>query len=271
MTTCAALASARQSIGNVPLTLWKSDIADIYHLLPVSLHWQVKQIVTIDGEHYVDHNLYFGSSASPGIIISFNSLVGWIAKNVKDIKYLFEYVDNSSGCNLLGDTLFYEPYGMYFPSNQTQLLQLWDELGIPHKPHKQIFGCPLTIISIEVNANRMTLTFAQESKQHLGDELKFWVTKPPKSSSGSFKLKYWECLTGWFNWALNVYPSLRPMLSNVYTKMNGKHNKEQHVYINNAIRDDFMWALSHIERSSSVQQFKSISWTPSLADFRNLL
>ena len=261
------LLSARQSIGNVPITLWKSDIADAYRLLPVSRHWQIKQIVTIDGERYVDHNLCFGSSASPGIFISFNSLVGWIAKNVKGLDYLFEYVDDSSGCNLLGDTLFYEPYGKYFPSNQTRLLWLWDELGIPHKPHKQVFGCPLTIIGIEVDPNRMTLTLPQESKQRLVEELKFWVAKPPKSSSGSFKLKYWERLTGWFNWALNVFPFLRPALCNVYAKMNGKHNKEQRVYINNAIRDDFLWALSHIERSDGVQLFKSISWSPSVADF----
>ena len=48
------LLDTRRSIGNVPLTLWKSDIADAYRLLPVHPLWQAKQIVTVDGERYVD-------------------------------------------------------------------------------------------------------------------------------------------------------------------------------------------------------------------------
>ena len=77
------LLDAQQSIGNVSLTLWKSDIADAYRLLPMSPFWQLKQVITIDGKHYIDRNLAFGSSTSPGIFISFNSLVAWIAKYVK--------------------------------------------------------------------------------------------------------------------------------------------------------------------------------------------
>jgi hypothetical protein len=261
------LFDVRRSIGNVSLTLWKSDIADAYRLLPMSPHWQVKQIITIDGRRYVDHNLAFGSSASPGIFISFNSLVAWIAKNVKGIDYIFDYVDDSSGCNLLGDTLFYEPYGKFLPSNQTRLLLLWDEIGIPHRPHKQIFGSPLTIIGIDVDPNRMTLTLPQEARSRLVNELQFWISKPPKSSSGSFKLKHWQRMAGWFNWALNVFPLLRPALNNVYAKMRGKDKRDQRVYINNAIRDDLIWALSHIEKSDGVHLFKSFSWTPSLADY----
>ena len=261
------LLDARLSIGNVPLTLWKSDIADAYRLLPVSPYWQLKQVVTIDEERYIDRNLAFGSSGSPGIFISFNSLVGWIAKNVKLINYILEYVDDSSGCNLHGDTLYYEPYGLFLPTSQTKLLLLWDELGIPHKLRKQVFGCPLTIIGINVDANKMTLTLPQDVKSKLIEELKFWASRPPKSSSGSFKLKYWQRMAGWFNWALNVYPLLRPTLNNFYAKMNGKSNREQRVYINNAIWDDFLWALSHIERSDSVHLLKSFSWSPSLADF----
>jgi hypothetical protein len=73
---------------------------------------------------------------------------------------------------------------------------------------------------------------------------------------------------GWLvNWALNVYPLLRPALNNVYAKMEGKRNRDQRVYVNNAIRDDFLWAVNHLRHSSGVHILKSISWTPSLADF----
>ncbi|KAF8809398.1 hypothetical protein BYT27DRAFT_7222352 [Phlegmacium glaucopus] len=140
----------RRSIGNVPITMWKSDISKAYHLLPVHPAWQIKQINTVNGLHYVDRNLAFGSSASPGIFISFNSLIAWIAKYEKLFDYLANYVDDSSGCDLDGNTLLYEPYQCYLPAHQKQLLDLWDELGIPHKCHKQVSGCPLTIIGIDV-------------------------------------------------------------------------------------------------------------------------
>ena len=126
---------------------------------------------------------------------------------------------------------------------------------------------PLTIIGISVDAQRMTLTLPDDAKKWLIDELKFWIQKPPKLSSSSFKLKYWEWMAGWFNWALNVYPLLCPELNSVYAKTSRKQNREQRIYINNAIRDDFLWALTHIENSDGIHLLRSFSWCPSLADF----
>ena len=163
----------QQSAGNVPLTLWKFDIADAYCLLPMHPVWQIKQIVTVNGQCYVDRNLSFGSSGSPGIFISFNSLVVWIAKNVNNISFILDYVDDFSGCNLHGDTAFYPPYARELPIDQCHLLLLWDELSIPHKEHKQIHGAPPTIIGIDVDPNRMTLCLPEEAKAHLLSELHY--------------------------------------------------------------------------------------------------
>ena len=91
--------------GNVPLNLWKSDIANTYCLLPMHPLWQIKQIITVDGQRHVDQNLAFGISSSPGIFISFNSLVAWIAKYVKLFKFIFGYFNNSSGSNKKGDVV----------------------------------------------------------------------------------------------------------------------------------------------------------------------
>jgi hypothetical protein len=85
----------------------------------MSPFWQLKQVITVDGEHYVDCNLTFGSSGSPGIFISFNSLVMWIAKNIKGISYISNYIDNSSDCNLLGDIIHYQPYKLDLLQLQT--------------------------------------------------------------------------------------------------------------------------------------------------------
>lgn len=49
--------------------------------------------------------------------------------------------------------------------------------------------------------------------------------------------------------------------------MGGKRNREQRIYINNAIRDDLMWAANHIRKSDGIHLFKSITWTPSSADY----
>ena len=87
----------------------------------------------------------------------------------------------------------------------------------------------------------------------------------------SFILKHWQQMTGWFNWALNVFPLLRPALNNVYAKMSGKDKRDQRVYINNAVREDLTWALTHIENSDGVHLYKSLSWTPSLADIATLV
>jgi hypothetical protein len=176
-------------------------------------------------------------------------------------------MDDSSGCNLRGEMTFYEPYGKELPSDQCRLLLLWDELGIPHKPHKQVFGSPLTIIGINVDANLMTLTLPSSAKEKLLSKLRFWSAKPPRNSSGGFKLKYWERLAGWFNWALNVFPLLCPALNNFYSKMSGKRIKDRHIYINNAIREDLIWAITHIESSSGIHLFRSLVWNPPSADF----
>ena len=64
------------------LIIYKSDVAEAYRLLPMHPMWQIKQIVTIDGERDIDRNNCFGGQGSPGIYISFNGLVTWIAKRV---------------------------------------------------------------------------------------------------------------------------------------------------------------------------------------------
>ena len=72
---------------------------------------------------------------------------------------------------------------------------------------------------------------------------------------------------GWVNWALNVYPLLRPYLNNFYHKISGAHNPTRCIWVNNSVRDDFAWAVHHIESSTGVHILRSSDWDPSLADF----
>ena len=98
---------------NRKTVVWKSDIAEAYHLMPLHPHWQLKQINTVDGLCYVDRNVPFGNSSSAGIFISFNSLIAWIMKNEQGIRNLATYINDSFGFDYKDNLLLYEPYNSF--------------------------------------------------------------------------------------------------------------------------------------------------------------
>src|SRR3984957_17237819 len=51
------------------LVMWKSDVSRAYRLIPMHPCWQAKQVVTIDGQHHVDHCNDFGGGSSGRIFI----------------------------------------------------------------------------------------------------------------------------------------------------------------------------------------------------------
>ena len=247
--------------------VWKSDIAEAYHLMPLHLHWQLKQINTMDGLRYVDRNVPFGNSSSAAIFISFNSLVSWIVKNERGICNLATYIDDLSGFDYADDLLLYEPYNTHFPHHQTLLLRLWDNLCIPHKSKKQIFGPVIPIIGIDVNPNMMMLTLSPKRHSDLCEALYSWVIKPHNGSKTNYQLKHWQRMGDWINWAFNVFLLLRPCLNNFYHKISGLYNPSCWIWVNNSIRDDFAWAAHHIESSSGVRILRSWHWDPESTDF----
>jgi hypothetical protein len=249
------------------LIMWKSDIAEAYRLMPVHPFWQIKQVNTVDGQRYVDRNAAFGSSASPAFFISFNSLVSWIAKKKRGIHHLATYVDDSSGFDLEDDFLLYKPYNTSFPRHQTLLLELWDELSIPHKFKKQIFGAIIPVIGIEVDPNAMTFSLSADKRSDICDALQSWAMKPIDNAKPNYQLKHWQQMGGWLNWAFNVFPLLRPCLNNFYPKTSGSNQPTRRIWVNNSIRDDFAWAARHIESSNGIHLFRASDWDPTLADF----
>jgi hypothetical protein len=261
------LAHHRSMTAKKRTIMWKSDIAEAYRLMPLHPHWQLKQVNTIDGQRYIDRNNPFGNSSSAAIFISFNSLVAWIAKNKRGIQNLATYIDDSSGFDLEDDMLPYSPYHTSFPRHQTLLLELWDEISIPHKLKKQIFGPIIPIIGIDVDPNAMTLTLSPERLADLCDALDAWSIKPINGSKSNYQLKYWQQMGGWVNWSFNVFPLLRPCLNNFYHKISGVHSPTRRIWVNNAIRDDFAWAARHIRTSSGIHIFRSSEWDLASADF----
>ncbi|PPQ96749.1 hypothetical protein CVT26_010234 [Gymnopilus dilepis] len=258
---------AHSSCNQQGLTIWKSDVAEAYRLMPVHPYWQIKQINTVDGLRYVDRCNAFGTSSSAAIWISFNSLVAWIAKHKRGLDYLATYVDDSSGFDVRGDKLFYGPYGEPFPRHQTILLQLWDDLRIPHKRAKQLFSDEsLPIIGITVDPNGFIFSLPSEAKENLLEALTTWYSRPVNASKQAYRMRYWKQLAGWINWAFNVFPLLRPCLNCFYSKIAGPYDPGKKILLNNDIREDLSWAAYHIRHSDGIHLLRSREWDPLLAD-----
>lgn len=253
------------SMPDTPLSLFKSDVAEAYRLMPMHPFWQIKQVNTIDGVRSIDRNNAFGGRSSGCIWIAFMGLVLWIARFVRLIQLLLAYSDDNFAPCVANDLTFYPPYNKLLPTNQCRLLLLWDELGIPHKERKQVAGSPLTIIGISVDPNALTLTLPLDRKLDLIEELKKW-TLYHNQKSPCFSLKLWRSLAGWLNWSFNVFPLLRPSLANVYAKINAKSAQNQTIHVNAAVRADLQWASRHISQSSSVHIVRAIDWPPADAD-----
>jgi hypothetical protein len=255
------LLSMHERIPASPRILFKSDVAEAYRLLPVHPYWQIKQINRVGDSLHVDRNNAFGGRASGCNWIAFMSLVSWIAKKKRNIELLGTYSDDSFGPDLADNLVFYPHYQKFMPANQVKLLQLWDEINLPHKESKQVFRPSLTIIGIQVNANALSMTMPPEALTKLITAIRDFITAKHK-----FTLREWQRLAGWINWSLNVFPLLRPALNNFYAKISGKSAPNKYIRINNAVQADLEWAASHLERDTGIRLLHQIHWDPSSAD-----
>jgi len=70
-------------------------------------------------------------------------------------------------------------------------------------------------------------------------------------------LKDFQCLAGWINWALNVFPLLCPGLSGIYNKMRCGSYPFQKLCLNNTICSELHWLADHISTSNGVHIIKS--------------
>lgn len=157
---------------------------------------------------------------------------------------LWTYMDDSVGINESVNVIWYHRYGKRMLASQVKLLSLWDELGIPHESHKQVFGEKFTIIGIEVNANSLTLMFPRQGLDELLNKIESFAAWSKEKGENSQTLHRWQRLAGWLNWSFNVFPIVRPALNNFYLKITGKEKPLMKIWVNNAVHLDLHWALS---------------------------
>ncbi|KAF8957956.1 hypothetical protein BDZ97DRAFT_1636905, partial [Flammula alnicola] len=182
-------------------------------------------------------------------------LVLWIAIFVKLIADMLAYADDAYSWEFEGNLLYYTPYDALMPTKQAHFLQLLDELGIPHDREKQIWGPQITIISFDVDPNAMTITMPDDAKSDLVSAIRLFAVAGHRP-----KLLDYQRLAGWINWALNVYPLLRPGLSTLYAKISGKTQALREIYVNKQLCRELIWIADHLETSNGIFLMESVDW-----------
>ncbi|KAF9000976.1 hypothetical protein BDQ17DRAFT_1172108, partial [Cyathus striatus] len=137
-------------------------------------------------------------------------------------------------------------------AHQVGLLSFWDEIGFPHEQEKQLFGSSLTVIGFQVDIDSMTISMAPNKKEELIDHLCQFIDSHP--------LRDFQHLAGWVNWALNVFPLLKPGLCAVCLNISGKSHPHEHLYLNNDIHSDLHWLVSWLQLSDALHIIQDISW-----------
>lgn len=247
-------------------TLFKSDIKSAYRLLPMAPAWQIKQVIRIEGRYCIDRCNAFGGAGSGRLFVAFNSLLLWLAKHVHGIPDLYSYVDDSFASQIDADFAYYAPYTTSFPSHQVRLLRMWDKYGVPHALPKQLFGKQLSIIGFSVSAPTLQVSLEPAKIMDLVQAIHKFVATGSSNSSRRRPLRDFQRLAGWVNWALNVFPLLRPGLAPLYTKIAGKTRPLASVYVSEEVAQALLWIAQHLQTSSGVFLLKAIAWGPSEAD-----
>ena len=80
-------------------------------------------------------------------------------------------------------------------------------------------------------------------------------------------MQSWLCILGHANWALNVFPLLKPALNSSYNKIAGHTYMNAPVYLNKQVSTDLLWFVEQVERLDGVRMFDVEEWSAADADF----
>ncbi|KIJ66316.1 hypothetical protein HYDPIDRAFT_54410, partial [Hydnomerulius pinastri MD-312] len=169
---------------------------------------------------------------------------------------LFIYVDDSFSFQRKGQLTFYKKYQKFLPSNLVKLLQLWDFIKLPHEERKQVFGTELPIIGFHVEPNLMRVQMSDESRLQLISTLRDFAQHGTRRT-----LRDFQHIAGHLNWALNVYPMLRPGLCAIYSKTAGKLYSKALMWVNHDVERELNWVIGHLLVSEGIYLLKSVSWS----------
>jgi len=128
---------------------------------------------------------------------------------------------------------------------------------------KQLFGRTLDIIGLHVNPLNMIITMSESSRTELTTAIRKFVNT---TENRRCPLVEWQQILGWINWALNVYPLVRPALQPAYSKIGGKQISRAPVFLNRDVIRNFNWLADTIESSDGIHVLDAIEWGASDAN-----
>ncbi|KAJ3576956.1 hypothetical protein NP233_g66 [Leucocoprinus birnbaumii] len=149
-------------------------------------------------------------------------------KFVYGVKNPSSWMDDCFGIGWENDITCYAPYQRYMPT------QCRDDLGIPHKEHKQLSGAILKIIGLVIGPNKLTIALPEEGRQNFLEEIDRYII-PTGGSPRRYTVRDWQHLAGCSNWAFNVFPLLSPMLSNVYDQTSGIADLDKRIKVTRTV------------------------------------
>ena len=106
------------------LVIFKLDVSAAYQKLPIHPFFQIIQIITVDGQRYVNRNNNFGGRASQILWQSFMLVVMWILVFWQGLCTLKCYVDDVFLIGRSGNLYQYPPYAKVMPTAQVCVLKL---------------------------------------------------------------------------------------------------------------------------------------------------
>jgi hypothetical protein len=154
--------------------------------------------------------------------------VNWIANDIGIDSFV--YIDDTFGADIADDMGYYCPYDDFFPTAQMQTLCLWDDISLIHERAQQVWGLQLTVIGFEVDPNAMTITMSESQRAELIAGVLEFCRVPPGGRRLSLR-KFQQ---------MAVYLLLKPVLSHVYEKMEGKSNTDAPIYVNSGVVKDLV-------------------------------
>lgn len=97
----------------------------------------------------------------------FITLIAVAALGIEDrpiCSCLLAYKDDNFAFDVVSPLVHYLDYStpVTLSLAQAQLLQLWDEAGVPHAAQKQLFGHSLTFTGFYVDSSEMTIALPDE-------------------------------------------------------------------------------------------------------------
>jgi hypothetical protein len=177
----SSLRSFKAEDPNTKPVVFKSDVGATYQQMPMHFLYQLLTIITVNGEHHIDHCNNFGNHGAQKIWQYFMSLIMWILVFKCGLKHLKCYTDNVYYFSVAGNLAFYPPYQHWMPAEQASILGLWDEIWLLHEDVKQISGLVIPCICFDVDPNCMTVTMIPAKWESLIEACKLFITSGRRS------------------------------------------------------------------------------------------